>query len=121
MSWGQRRAAGGGLAAFGALAAGLSVAAGAYAAHGLDGADQARLQTAAVFAFGHGLALLMLAPARSRGLGRLAVWLLGLGMTLFSGSLAAAALVDAPTAAAPLGGMAMMLGWLLLAVDSLRR
>lgn len=109
------------LAAAGALCAGLSVALAAYAAHGVDGQARAWLQTAALFAFGHGLALAVLAPAAVRRLRRAALLCLLGGMLLFSGSLAAGALFAWPTAAAPLGGGLLILGWLLLAADCLRR
>ena len=114
---GLRRA----LAAFGALACGVSVGLGAYASHGLDGDAARRVGLAALFAFGHGLALLLLAPAagsrlRSAGLSGLA-----LGVLLFSGSLLAAVFLAAPTALAPTGGVLLMLGWLAIAADALRR
>ena len=52
----------------GALAA-AAIALSAYAAHAAAGPDQSRLQTAALFAFGHGLALAAFAPrAASRGM-----------------------------------------------------
>ncbi|MEN1925537.1 DUF423 domain-containing protein [Luteimonas sp. MJ293] len=108
------------LAALGALCAGLAVAMAAYASHGVDGAAQAWLQTAALFAFGHGVALALLAPLPARRLRLGALLLLFAGMLLFSGSLAGAALLGWPTAAAPLGGSLMILGWLTLAADLLR-
>lgn len=109
------------LAAAGALCAAISVAAAAYASHGLDGDAQSRLMLAAVFAFGHGVALVALGRQVLRRVAIIALALLLAGVLLFSGSLAGAALAGWPTRAAPVGGMLMMLGWLLLAVDSLRR
>ncbi|TKS54324.1 DUF423 domain-containing protein [Luteimonas yindakuii] len=108
-------------AAVGALYAGLSVAAAAYASHGLDGEAQSRLMLAAMFGFGHGVALVALGRQALRRRAAVALWFLLVGVALFSGSLAGAALAAWPTRAAPWGGMLMMLGWLLLAVDSLRR
>ena len=108
------------LAAAGALLAGVAVGLAAYAAHGVAPAAQPRLLLAAVFAFGHGVALAALAPhARSRG-ARLALALLLAGVLLFSGSLVAAVLAGATTALAPAGGLLMIAGWLLHAVASLR-
>ncbi len=109
------------LAAAGAIACGLAVALGAYASHGVEGQAQARLGLAALFAFGHGLALAALAP---RAAGRLALSALAAllaGMSLFAGSLALAVFVGTGTAAAPLGGVLMMVGWSLLAVATLAR
>ncbi|MGO1720182.1 MAG: DUF423 domain-containing protein, partial [Luteimonas sp.] len=99
----------------------LAVALAAYASHGVEGVAQSRLQTAALFTFGHGVALALLAPAPAGRLQRLAQALLLAGMLLFSGSLAAGALLAWPTVAAPFGGTLMIAGWLLLAADFLRR
>lgn len=109
------------LAAAGALSAAVAVALSAYAAHGVDGEAQLRLQTAAIHAFGHGVALALLATMVVRRLGRVALFALLLGMLLFCGSLAGNVLFGWTTAAAPFGGMLLIVGWLLLAVDFLRR
>ena len=108
-------------AASGCLLAAASVALAAYAAHGVTGEAQARLAIAAAFAFAHGLALAALAGHTERLLKTLALGAMLLGTLLFSGSLAGAALRDHSTALAPLGGMLLIGGWLLLAVHSLRR
>ena len=109
------------LAASGAVLAATAVALAAYASHGLHGVDQSRLQTAAVFAFGNGLALAALAPQTTRTLGQLALLALLLGVLLFSGSLAGSVLARWPTTLAPMGGVLMIGGWLGLAVDFIRR
>jgi uncharacterized membrane protein YgdD (TMEM256/DUF423 family) len=114
---GLRRA----LAALGALACAVSVGLGAYASHGLEGDDARRVGLAALFAFGHGLALLLLAPAASTRLRAAGLSALALGLVLFSGSLLAAVFLSAPTALAPAGGMLLMLGWVAVAADALRR
>lgn len=108
------------LAANGALCAAAAVALSAYAAHAAQGADQTRLQTAAFFAFGHGVALAALAPAASRTLGRFGLAALLLGTLLFSGSLTFNALAQWPTTLAPFGGMLLIAGWVLYAVDAMR-
>jgi len=108
------------LAAFGALACGLSVALGAYASHGLDGDGARRVGLAALFAFGHGLALLLLAPAAGTRLRTAGLCGLAAGTLLFSGSLLAAVFLSAPTALAPTGGVLLMSGWLAIAADALR-
>jgi uncharacterized membrane protein YgdD (TMEM256/DUF423 family) len=107
-------------AAVGALLCGLAVALGAYAAHAADPAARSRLALAAAFAFGHGLALVSL---RMRA-GRLALAArssLLAGVLLFSGSLALAALAAGHAPLAPAGGTLLMLGWLLAAIDFLRK
>lgn len=80
----------------GGLLAAASVALSAYAAHGAQVAARGNLQLAAVFAFGHGLALAALGARIERRLGRFAL-------------------------AAWLPGVLLIAGWLLYAVDALRR
>ncbi|WP_411834462.1 DUF423 domain-containing protein [Pseudoxanthomonas mexicana] len=110
------------LAALGAALAAVAVGLSAYASHGVaDAHAQSNLQTAALFAFGHGIALAALAAGTARRLGRLALLLLALGTLLFAGSLAGNALWGWPTRLAPFGGTTLMLGWLLWAADALRR
>ena len=92
----------------------------AYAAHSVDGEAQARLVQAAAFAFGHGVALAALAPLAQRRSGLAALLAMLLGVTLFSGSLAGAALWGLPTTLAPSGGMLMIGGWLLHGRDRWR-
>ena len=108
----------------GALAAALGVAAGAFGAHALDGAVPAeRLdtwRTGAHYAQVHALALVLvgvLGAARPElRLGAVAALLLA-GLVLFSGSLFALVLLDAPWlgAVTPLGGVAWIAAWALLA------
>jgi len=107
--------------AVGALYAAAAVALSAYAVHAAQGASQSRLQTAAVFAFGHGIAIAALAPATTRRLGHIALLALCIGVLLFSGSLAGSVLAQWPTTLAPLGGMLLIGGWLAFAIDLLRR
>jgi uncharacterized membrane protein YgdD (TMEM256/DUF423 family) len=109
------------LAASGAVIAAVAIALAAYASHGVHGVDQSRLQTAAVFAFGNGLALAALAPSTTRTLGHVALLALLLGLLLFSGSLTGSVLARWPTTLAPMGGLLMIGGWLALAVDFVRR
>jgi uncharacterized membrane protein YgdD (TMEM256/DUF423 family) len=110
-----------GLAAFGALACGVAVALAAYASHGLEGQAAHRVGLAALFAFGHGLALLLLAPGAAARLRRIALCVLLAGLLLFAGSLLGAAFWALPTTLAPAGGLLLMLGWLMIAGDALRR
>jgi len=99
-----------------AMLCAASVALAAYASHAALPAQASRLGLAAAFAFGHGLALILIAGRRSRlaGLSRL---LLLLGIVGFSGGLCFAVFMDARAATAPLGGSLLILGWLVLAFD----
>jgi len=111
--------------AAGALLCGTAVALGAFGAHAL----KARLgpealgwwQTGAQYQMWHGLALVMLGGSELPRL-RLPAALLGGGAALFAATLYALAL-DAPRwlgAVTPLGGLAMIAGWALLAFRALR-
>ena len=106
----------------GAVLAAIAVGLGAYASHGVADANaQANLQTASLYAFGHGIALAALAAGTTRTLGRFALYLLLVGTLLFSGSLALNALAQLGSKLAPIGGISLMLGWVLWALDALRR
>jgi uncharacterized membrane protein YgdD (TMEM256/DUF423 family) len=107
------------LGAFGAAACSFAVALGAYAAHVAGAQSQQRLGLAALFLFGHGIALLALAPVAQSRMQRLALTGLLFGVSLFSGSLALAALLGTSTLFAPFGGSLMILGWLLYAAGIL--
>lgn len=107
-------------AALAAVIGAFSVALSAYALHVASAHDRQRLALAAAFAFGHALALLLL---HSRG-GRLALAARAcflLGIALFSGSLASAALYATSTILVPYGGSLLILGWLLAGLDFLLR
>ena len=110
------------LAFSGALLAAAAIALSAYAAHGVvDAHAQSSLQTTAMYAFGHGVALAALAAGTTRSLGRASLYLLLLGTLLFSGSLAVNVLAQAGSRLAPIGGSCLILGWVLWAFDALRR
>lgn len=106
----------------GALLAGTAVALGAFGAHALKPLlTPARLgtfETAVLYQLVHGLAVLAL-HAVDRGTGRLRVpaLLLLVGAGIFSLSLYLLVATDIGIfgATAPIGGTAMILGWLLLA------
>lgn len=81
------------------------------------------LNMAASFALYHGIALAALAPLAVRRLAWLALLVMALGVLLFSGSLVASALFAIPLGVAPaswvltpVGGVLMMLGWVLHAL-----
>lgn len=114
------------LVALGALVAGIAVATGAFGAHGLKTLVMpervAVFETGAKYAMYHGLALAVVGmlvrlwPERQTMLVRAAA-LLGLGVAVFSGSLFALVLLDLPIlgAVTPIGGVAMIAGWAVLA------
>ena len=107
-------------AAFGALLCAGAVALSAYASHGADPAQAARLGLAAAFAFAPGLALVVLSPRRTTlaGLVRL---LIVLGVAGFSGGLCVAAWRGGGAPTAPIGGALLIVAWLLAAFDLWRR
>ena len=110
------------LASAGSVLAGFSVALAAYAAHaGLGDKAQGSLQQAALFAFGHGVALAALAPLAVRRLTWWGLLAIAVGTLLFSGSLVLSTLFGVSTGAAPAGGILIILGWLLHAMGQWRR
>ena len=108
------------LAAAGGLLAAAAVGLSAYASHASQGDARASLYLAAVFAFGHGVALAALAPRAGRRMDRLALSILLVGTVLFCGSLALSRLADVSTGLAPMGGMLLIAGWLLHAAAATR-
>ncbi len=107
----------------------LAVAAGAFGAHGLKAMLPAEMlavwQTAVHYQMVHGLALLFIAlwlPQTRSRLPQFAAQAMLVGMLVFSGSLYALALsgVRLLGAITPLGGLALLLGWALLAAAGWR-
>lgn len=110
--------------AAGTILAGLGVALGAFGAHGLRGVvgteHLGTFETAVRYQMYHALALLALAWAISRWPERQlapAVALLGVGVAVFSGSLYLLVLTGARWLGAitPVGGIALITGWALVA------
>jgi len=108
----------------GAVAAGLAVAAGAFAAHGLRerlGPEMlAVFETGARYQMYHALGLLAVGWAIGRwpaSRAALAGWLFVAGILVFSGSLYLLALTGPRWlgAVTPLGGLAFLAGWAVLA------
>ncbi len=115
--------------AAGALSAALAVAAGAFGAHALaDAVTPARLgtfETAARYELMHALALVLVGVLLGQRADRRLRWAGGLflaGTVLFSGSLYLLVLTDTPWLGAitPLGGVAFISGWLVLAASAWR-
>lgn len=108
----------------GALSAGVGVAAGAFGAHGLKTRLSPEMLT--VFEVGvryqmyHAFALMATAWAQTRWPSSLVViggWLFVIGIVLFSGSLYLLSMSGMrwPGAVTPLGGLALLAGWICLA------
>jgi len=114
----------------GAVIAGLAVAFGAFGAHGLRNVlgaqDQVTFETAVRYQMYHGLALMAVAWAIARwpgsGTAPAAGWAFLVGIVVFSGSLYVLVLAGQRWlgAVTPLGGVAFLIGWLLLAWTAFR-
>jgi uncharacterized membrane protein YgdD (TMEM256/DUF423 family) len=117
--------------AAGALLLAFAVGLGAFGAHGLkerlDAYSMAVYEKAVLYHFLHALGILLVALLGRAGIisaageGR-AAWLLFAGIVLFSGSLYVLAVsgIRALGAITPLGGLAFIAGWLVLAYEALR-
>ena len=115
--------------ALGALLAGISVALGAFGAHGLRNTlspeDLATFETGARYQMYHAFALLAVAWAYARWeapLVQAAGWLFVIGIVIFSGSLYALVLTGQRWlgAVTPLGGVALLAAWAVLAWSAFR-
>lgn len=114
----------------GALMAGIAVAAGAYGAHGGEnalGLEQARwIEKAARYQMYHGLALLAVAWACSQWPGNIVFFQVSggfflFGIICFSGSLYLMAFTGTNLGyMTPIGGVAFIIGWLVMAIGSWR-
>lgn len=118
-------------AMIGAISAALAVAAGAFGAHALRAKVEPRLlevfETGARYQMYHAVALFAVAwlvgqGGRAVGPATWAGWCFVVGTLLFSGSLYAMTFtgIRALGAITPLGGVAFIAGWLLLAVAGSR-
>jgi uncharacterized membrane protein YgdD (TMEM256/DUF423 family) len=114
----------------GALFAGFGVAAGAFGSHGLRevlAPDRlAIFETGVRYQMYHALALLALGVLLARDdrpLFRHAAWSFVIGIILFSGSLYVLALTGMRWSGAitPLGGVAFLVGWVLVVAGALRK
>lgn len=113
-------------ALYGAAAVGL----GAFGAHVLEGRvpdlDAAQFNTAVTYHGFHAATLVAMGALRDHMLPALlgaASWALALGVLLFCGALYVGAVGGPPQVAtlAPVGGLLLIAGWLLLAVGAARR
>jgi uncharacterized membrane protein YgdD (TMEM256/DUF423 family) len=104
----------------------LAVALGAFGAHGLKSRVSAEMlavwQTAVLYHLVHGLGLLLVGLLALHLPVRMAGWTLQGGIVLFSGSLYLMVLTGIRPLGmvTPLGGVAFLAGWLLLALAALK-
>ena len=110
------------IARIGASVLGMAVGLGAMAAHMLKPilteAQAASWQTGVLYQILHGLALLIIGLSGVTGRNvRIAVWLFCIGIVIFSGGLYINALTGFKPLGRviPLGGMAWIVGWFMLA------
>lgn len=110
--------------ALGALNAAIAIAAGAFAAHGLRERLDARalevFETGARYHMYHAFAIVLVGLVAGASAARgpqIAGWLFQAGIVLFSGSLYALAVTGTKGlgAVTPVGGLAFIAGWLVLA------
>ncbi len=117
--------------AIGAVLMALAVGMGAFGAHGLrnrlDAYSMSVYEKAVFYQFVHALGILLVALlARTNAItigGQARVgWLLLIGIVIFSGSLYALAISGLRVLGAitPIGGIAFIAGWILLAYEALR-
>ncbi|PKP92004.1 MAG: DUF423 domain-containing protein [Alphaproteobacteria bacterium HGW-Alphaproteobacteria-16] len=101
-----------------ALSGAMAVGAGAFGAHGASGEAQEWLKTGAQYQMVHALAALIAMQMGAKGPG----WLFVAGGALFAGTLYIMAM-GGPRwlgAVTPLGGVALIAGWLWLAWEAVR-
>lgn len=117
-------------AALGAVLGALGVAFGAFGAHALktrlDPADLTTFETAVRYQLYHALALLGISAWMDRAPRtelRLAAWLMGIGVLVFSGSLYLLVATGQRWlgAVTPIGGVALIAGWAAVVLSSLDR
>ncbi|RXZ84184.1 DUF423 domain-containing protein [Paenibacillaceae bacterium] len=116
--------------AFGAIYAMLAVMIGAFGAHGLEGRVEesllATFETGARYHMYHALGLILIGILlERRGNSRRLLWagrLMQIGIILFSGSLYVLTLsgITKLGAVTPLGGVAFIVGWCLIAVEMMK-
>jgi uncharacterized membrane protein YgdD (TMEM256/DUF423 family) len=117
--------------AVGAVFMALAVGIGAFGAHALkdrlDEYSQGVYEKAVFYHFVHGLGILLVSVLARTGIlsasgEARAGWLMALGIVLFSGSLYALAIsgVRILGAVTPFGGVAFIVGWILLAYEATR-
>lgn len=113
------------LVAAGAINAALAVVAGAFGAHALRQRLDPRaleiFETGSRYHMYHALAMILCAVIATSA-SRTSGWIFQAGIVIFCGSLYALAMTDVKILGAitPIGGLAFLVGWIYLAVTSLR-
>ena len=111
-------------AALAAFSGGLAVIIGAFGAHGAANAQAAAwLETGGHYLLAHAIAALLALAFGTPRAGRTAAWLFLIGGWIFCGTLALMA-TGGPRwlgAVTPIGGTALIIGWLVLAAGFLTR
>ncbi|MGV3579304.1 DUF423 domain-containing protein [Brevundimonas sp.] len=111
------------LAVFAAFNGAMAVALGAFAAHGAGPQIKTLLTTGASYQLAHALLALICSVVPVRGdLAIIAGWLASVGGLIFCLALAFLGLLSLPTlgAVAPIGGVLMIAGWVVLAFAAFR-
>jgi uncharacterized membrane protein YgdD (TMEM256/DUF423 family) len=115
------------LVAAGAINGAIAIAAGAFGAHALKerlSRDAlAAFETGARYQMYHALAIVLCGVLAGSVAGaRLSGWMMQAGIVLFSGSLYVLALADVKALGAitPFGGLALIAGWVWLAISALK-
>lgn len=99
----------------------MAIVMGAIGAHAVsDPALATLVERASIYQLIHAVVLLVLASQTGRITG-IAKLIFLIGIILFCGSLYGKPLLGWPVTLAPAGGMALMLGWLILGIVSLKR
>ncbi|WP_084400033.1 DUF423 domain-containing protein [Henriciella aquimarina] len=114
------------LTVFGSVLGFLGVALGAFGAHGMEGRltpeSKGWWETATLYLLVHAVAILATGLSGKTGLFATGGWAMGLGAIIFSGTLYAMAF-GGPRwfgAITPIGGVALLIGWALLAFAALK-
>lgn len=111
------------LAAFAAFNGAMAVAIGAFGAHGVSADVKALLTTGASYQLAHALLGLVCAGVAPRlSMAAVAGWVSSAGGLIFCLAVTLLGVLDIPVfgAVAPVGGVLMILGWLILAFAALR-
>ena len=113
-------------AAIGAFLGGLAVILGAFGAHAIKDrvslADLEVWKTGAHYQLVHAVALLALGLYDKTGRYRSVCWLWIVGIAIFGGSLYLLAVTDIKILGAitPLGGLCLIIGWIMLGINLLK-
>lgn len=97
------------------LSAALAIAAGAFGAHAAQGQAADWLRTGAMYQLIHAVAVIVIRPISERAAGLMLVGAVLFAVTLYAMAFGAPRWLGAVT---PIGGLAMIAGWIVLAVKA---